>query len=113
VNQRTKLILAPVAAIALTLSLAACGSDDNTSTDATTESTTDMAVTTDMVGEMAGGEATVGDIAVTGAWIREPAEGQTTSAAYATIANGGDVDGSGIVDVGDLVAVILNWGVCP
>jgi hypothetical protein len=92
VNQRTKLILAPVAAIALTLSLAACGSDDNTSTDATTESTTDMAVTTDMVGEMAGGEATVGDIAVTGAWIREPAEGQTTSAAYATIANGGDVD---------------------
>ena len=34
----------------------------------------------------------VGDIAVTGAWVREPAEGQTTSAAYATIANSGDVD---------------------
>ena len=69
VNQRTKLLIAPVAALALTFSLAACGSDD-TSSVATTE-------------------ATVGDIAVTGAWIREPAKGQTTSAAYATIINNG------------------------
>ncbi len=114
VNQR-KLILVPVAAIALTLSLAACGSDDDTATDTSTgatESTTDMAATTDMAvttdmaattdtagemagdtaGDMAGGEATVGDIAVTGAWVREPAEGQTRSAAYATITNNGDAD---------------------
>ncbi len=103
-NQRTKLILAPVAALALTFSLAACGSDGTTSNDAATETTTDMAGstpmdgttpvegTTDMGGEMAGGEATVGDIAVTGAWIREPAEGQTASAAYATITNNGDAD---------------------
>jgi copper(I)-binding protein len=98
VNQRTKLIFAPVAALALTLSVAACGSDDDSATDAPSETTTAMAGTTamdgtiDMAGEMAGGEATVGDIAVTGAWIREPAEGQTTSAAYATISNSGDVD---------------------
>ena len=99
VNRRTKLILAPLAAISLTLSLAACGSDDDTATDATTEateSTTDMSGTTDMAGEvtgdMVGGEATVGDIAVTGAWVREPAEGQTRSAAYATITNDGDAD---------------------
>ena len=97
-NHKTKLIFAPVAALALTFSLAACGSDDNASNDATTETTTDMAGSTpmdgtsDMGGEMAGGEATVGDIAVTGAWIREPADGQTTSAAYATITNDGDTD---------------------
>jgi len=96
-NQRTKLLIAPVAALALTFSLVACGSD-GTSSVATTEATTDMAGTTpmdgttDMGGEMAGGEATVGDIAVTGAWIREPAVGQTTSAAYATIANNGAAD---------------------
>ena len=28
-------------------------------------------------------------------------------------ANGGDVDGSGIVDVTDLVNVVLAWGPCP
>jgi copper(I)-binding protein len=86
VNQRTKALLGPVAAFALAFSLVACGSDDNASTDATT------ATTTDMGGEMTGGDATVGDIAVTGAWVREPADGQTTSAAYATIANNGDAD---------------------
>jgi hypothetical protein len=88
VNQRT-LILAPLAAIALTFSLASCGSDDDAATDTTTEATES---TTDMAGDMAGGEATVGDIAVTGAWVREPAEGQTRSAAYATITNNGDAD---------------------
>ena len=41
---------------------------------------------------MAGGEATVGDITVTGAWVREPAEGQTLSAGYGTITNNGDAD---------------------
>ena len=97
-NQRTKLILAPVAAVALTISAAACGSDDDSASDAPSDTTTAMAGTTamdgttDMTGEMVGGEATVGDIAVTGAWIREPAEGQTTSAAYATITNNGDAD---------------------
>jgi hypothetical protein len=104
VNQRTKLLLAPVAALALTWSVAACGSDDDASSDTTTEAATEAAseattamegttaTTGSMAGEMAGGEATVGDIAVTGAWVREPAEGQTNSAAYATIANNGDAD---------------------
>jgi periplasmic copper chaperone A len=42
--------------------------------------------------EMPGGEATAGDIAVTDVWVRQPAEGQTRSAAYGTIANNGDDD---------------------
>jgi copper(I)-binding protein len=104
VNQRTKLLLAPVAALALTWSVAACGSDDDASSDTTTqatsEATTAMEGTTattvgmdgEMNGEMAGGEATVGDITVTGAWVREPAEGQTLSAGYGTITNNGDAD---------------------
>jgi copper(I)-binding protein len=110
VNQRTKALLAPVAAIALAFSLAACGSDDDASSEATTapqaateattpEATTPMAEattptegTTGMGGEMAGGEATVGDITVTGVWMREPAEGQTKTATYGTITNNGDAD---------------------
>ena len=48
--------------------------------------------TTDMDGTMPGGEATVGDITVTGVWMREPAEGQTRTATYGTITNNGDVD---------------------
>jgi copper(I)-binding protein len=101
VNQRTKLLLAPVAALALTLAVTACGSDDDASSEATTamteattamEGTTAMGGTTAMDGEMAGGEATVGDITVTGAWVREPAEGQTLSAGYGTITNNGDAD---------------------
>jgi copper(I)-binding protein len=108
VNQRTKLLLAPVAALALTWSVAACGSDDDASSDTatqatsevTSEATTAMDGTTattgsmadEMDGEMAGGEATVGDITVTGAWVREPAEGQTLSAGYGTITNNGDAD---------------------
>ncbi|HYN34053.1 MAG TPA: copper chaperone PCu(A)C [Ilumatobacteraceae bacterium] len=98
-NQRTKALLAPVAAIALAFSIAACGSDDDASSDTTTaattaiaEATTPMEGTTDMGGEMAGGEATAGDITVTDVWIREPAEGQTLSAAYGTITNNGDAD---------------------
>jgi copper(I)-binding protein len=46
----------------------------------------------DDMAEMPGGEATVGDITVTGVWMREPAEGQTRTAAYGTIANDGDAD---------------------
>ena len=42
--------------------------------------------------ELPGGEATVGDITVTDVWVRQPAEGQTTSAAYGTITNDGDSD---------------------
>ncbi len=105
-----KLLLAPLAASALILSLAACGSDDDASSDTVAETpvttmaddmasdTTmadDMASDTTMADDMAempGGEATVGDISVTGAWVRQPAEGQTTSAAYATIENTGDAD---------------------
>jgi len=61
--------LAPLAASVLIFSLAACGSDDH-----------------------AGSSATVGDITVTDAWVRQPADGQTASAAYGTITNNGDTD---------------------
>ena len=89
VNHRTTALLAPVAALALTFSLAACGSDDDSASDTTSATE----ATTAMDGDaMAGGEATVGDIAVTGVWMREPAEGQTRSAAYGTITNNGDSD---------------------
>ena len=107
-NNRTKFILAPLAASALVLSLAACGSDDDSSSDTTemaaetTLAADDMSSETTMAGdmddsgddmaEMAGGEATVGDITVADVWIREPAEGQTLSAAYGTITNNGDTD---------------------
>jgi hypothetical protein len=46
----------------------------------------------DDMDEMPGGEATVGDISVTDVWVRQPAEGQTASAAYGTITNNGDDD---------------------
>lgn len=101
-NVRTKLLLAPVAAAALTLSLAACGSDDDSgsSDTAPAEVTTAPEVSTattdamadDMGDDMVGAEVTVGAITVADAWIREPAEGQTRSAAYATITNDGDTD---------------------
>ena len=106
---RTRTLLAPLAASALVLSLAACGSDDDSSSDTvadvteTTAMADDMASATTMADDMAddesddmaempGGEATVGDITVTDVWMREPAEGQTRSAAYGTIVNDGDTD---------------------
>lgn len=93
-QQRTRHLLAPFAAAALVLSLAACGSDDDSSGDAgaapaTTAMADEMA---DDMEEMEGGEATVGDVAVTDAWVRQPAAGQTASAAYGTITNNGDTD---------------------
>jgi copper(I)-binding protein len=117
-HNRTRTLLAPLAASALVLSLAACGSDDDSSSATTadvTETTAaddmasattmaeDMASATTMTDDMAddesddmaempGGEATVGDITVTGVWMREPAEGQTLSAAYGTITNEGEAD---------------------
>jgi copper(I)-binding protein len=117
-HNRTRTLLAPLAASALVLSLAACGSDDDSSSATTadvTETTAadDMASATTMAEEMAsattmaddmaddesddmaempGGEATVGDITVTGVWMREPAEGQTRTAAYGTITNDGEAD---------------------
>jgi copper(I)-binding protein len=117
-HNRTRTLLAPLAASALVLSLAACGSDDDSSSDTVadvTETTVademssettvadDMASETTMaedmaddesddMAEMPGGEATVGDITVTGVWMREPAEGQTRTAAYGTITNNGDAD---------------------
>jgi copper(I)-binding protein len=42
--------------------------------------------------DLPGGEATEGDIAVSDVWVRQPAEGQTLSAAYGVIANNGDAD---------------------
>ncbi len=101
-HNRTKLLLAPLAASALVVSLAACGSDDDSSSDSVAE-TTEMASETTMsngmsddmdddMDAMPGGEATVGDITVTDVWMREPAEGQTRSAAYGTITNDGDSD---------------------
>ena len=103
---RIKPLLAPLAASALIFSLAACGSDDDSSSDAAVETTMDDMATDDTMAddmatddtmaddmdEMPGGEATVGDIAVTDVWVRQPAEGQTTSAAYGTITNNGDTD---------------------
>jgi len=103
-NNRTKLILAPLAASALIFSLAACGSDDNGGASDTVAVTTadtmmasgDMATDTTMasgdMAEMPGGEATVGDITVSDVWVRQPAEGQTKSAAYGMISNNGDTD---------------------
>jgi copper(I)-binding protein len=108
-HHRTRTLLAPLAASALVLSLAACGSDDDSSSDTvadvteTTAMADDMASDTTMAGDMAddggddmadmpGGEATVGDITVTDVWMREPAEGQTRSAAYGHIINDGDTD---------------------
>jgi copper(I)-binding protein len=107
---RSRFVLAPLAASALVLSLAACGSDDDTGSAATTADTataTTMAsvdtsvempvdtaaempddVTDDTVSVM----VSVGDITVSGPWVREPAEGQTRSAVYATITNDGDAD---------------------
>jgi len=96
-HNRTKLLLAPLAASALVLSLAACGSDDDSASD-----TTEMAAETTMAGDMddsgddmaamPGGEATVGDITVTDVWMRQPAEGQTRTATYGRITNNGDTD---------------------
>ena len=97
-NVRTKLLLAPVAAAALTLSLAACGSDDDSGSsdtapaEVTTAPEVSTATTDAMADDMVGAEVTVGAITVADAWIREPAEGQTRSAAYATITNDGDTD---------------------
>jgi periplasmic copper chaperone A len=110
-HHRVKLALAPLAASALIFSLAACGSDDDGSSDtvAETPETTmvddmddDMASGTTMADdmdddmddmeEMPGGEATAGDITVTDAWVRQPAEGQSASAAYGMITNNGDAD---------------------
>lgn len=64
-NRHLRTLLAPAAAAALVLSVAACGDDD----DDTAE----------------GGEVTVSE-----AWVRQPAEGQSTSAAYGVITNNGD-----------------------
>jgi copper(I)-binding protein len=114
-HNRTRTLLASLAASALVLTLAACGSDDDSASDTVAEVTEttmaedmasdttmadDMASDTTMADDMAdddmaempGGEATVGDITVTDVWVREPAEGQTLSAAYGTIMNNGDAD---------------------
>ena len=96
-NNRTNLFLAPLAASALIFSLAACGSDDAASSDTAAETTQTTQTTMggemdDGMAEMPDGEATVGDITVTDAWVRQPAEGQIASAAYGTITNNGDTD---------------------
>jgi len=94
-NNRTKLFLAPLAASALVFSLAACGSDDDAGSSTTVAETIQTTMGGEMddgMAEMPGGEATVGDITVTDAWVRQPAEGQTASAAYGTITNNGDTD---------------------
>ena len=120
-HHRITPFLAPLAAAALVFSLAACGSDDDTASDTVAETATTMAdddtsseptepTETTMADEMAdemaddasedmdemeeipGGEATVGDITVTDAWVRQPAEGQMVSAAYGSITNNGETD---------------------
>jgi copper(I)-binding protein len=91
-NNRTKFLLAPLAASTLIFSLAACGSDDGGSSDAGETAETTGTTMADDEMDLPGGEATVGDITVTDAWVRQPAEGQTNSAAYGTITNNGDTD---------------------
>jgi len=91
-DNRTNFLLAPLAASALIFSLAACGSDDSGSSSETVAETADTTLASDDMTVMPGGEATVRDITVTDAWVRQPAQGQTTSAAYGTITNSGDTD---------------------
>lgn len=96
-KHRTVSLLAPIAALALTFSVAACGSDDDSSaaTDPPAATSGDDMSNGEMDdGEMAmdGGEATAGDLTVSAVWVREPAAGQTRSAVYGTIANDGDSD---------------------
>ena len=66
-RQHSKYLIAPFAALALTFSLAACGSDDDAS-DSSEEVAAD-------------------GVTITDAWVRQPADGQTVSAAYGTIQN--------------------------
>jgi len=75
---KSKTFIAPVAAAALALSLAACGSDSDESS-----STEAAEVTT--APESA-------EVTITEAWVREPATGQTRSAAYGEITNGGSTE---------------------
>lgn len=108
-HNRTELFLAPLAASALIFSLAACGSDDAATSDSAAEMTeTTQTTTADDMAEMPGGEATVGDITVTDAWVRQPADGQTASVAYGTITNNGDSD---ITLVGGSVALGATVGI--
>lgn len=71
--------LPAVAALALT----ACGDSDDDAGSATASAT---------VSESATASAPAGEITVSDAWSRQPAEGQTTSAVYATVSNGTDAD---------------------
>ena len=108
-HNRTELFLAPLAASALIFSLAACGSDDAATSDSAAEMTeTTQTTTADDMAEMPGGEASVGDITVTDAWVRQPADGQTASVAYGTITNNGDSD---ITLVGGSVALGATVGI--
>ena len=113
-HNRTELFLAPLAASALIFSLAACGSDDAATSDSaaemteTTTQTTTPTTTADDMAEMPGGEASVGDITVTDAWVRQPADGQPASVAYGTITNNGDSD---ITLVGGSVALGATVGI--
>ena len=108
-HNRTELFLAPLAASALIFSLAACGSDDAATSDSAAEMTeTTQTTTAHDMAEMPGGEASVGDITVTDAWVRQPADGQTASVAYGTITNNGDSD---ITLVGGSVALGATVGI--
>lgn len=87
-NARTiKQLSAPLLAAALAFGAAACGSDDDASSDtvAATDTTEQSAASDTTAEEPASGEVTIAD-----AWIREPAEGQTLAAGYGTITNGTD-----------------------
>ncbi|MFK7919574.1 MAG: copper chaperone PCu(A)C [Ilumatobacter sp.] len=71
----TRSIAAPLLAGALAFGAAACGSDD-ASSDAGSGDTTE--------------EAVAAGITIEDPWVREPADGQTLAAGYATITNGTD-----------------------
>lgn len=77
VNARTiKKLSAPFLAAALSVGAAACGSSDDASTDTASSESSEQAES--------------GEVTVTDAWVREPAEGQTLAAGYGTITNGTD-----------------------
>ena len=76
VNTRTiKKLSAPLVAAVLSVGATACGSSDDSSDASSGDGTEQPAAD---------------EVTVTGAWVREPADGQTLAAGYGTVTNGSD-----------------------
>lgn len=73
-------VLSLAAVVSIGIGVAACGSDDTTSTDTT--AATDMTATDQT--------APADGITIADPWSRKPADGQTTSAVYGVVTNGTD-----------------------